>query len=296
MKYNFLKDLEDLELLENIDLSKYTTMRLKKNGDFLLVRSIGALSKVIPLLNQNGIQYHLVGWGANQIIHTTDNVLFINLRFPFYRDQLKQIHKEYILPASVPLNVLTSHAQKFGLKGWEVFTGIPASLGGAIFMNAGTALGEIGSLVKWVKVVQKNGRIKKIIINNESFSYRKNHFVEPGEVIIEVCLTHLGQDEAIKNKIKEYMKFRKESQPLASYNCGCVFKNYDQSHKAGQFIDITGLKGLTVNDLKISPLHANFIENSGQATSEDFLEMVDVIQFSLEVFTGIKFELEAKVY
>lgn len=286
----------DIEYFIDSNLEKFTTMRLRVNGDIAIVSSLKALTLLIKFLVERKINYHLVGWGANQVIHNTNNTLFIKLNFNFDREYLKESKDEYVLPASVSLNLLTSHAQKFGLKGWEVFTGIPASLGGAIFMNAGTALGEIGNLVKNVKILQVDGSIRSYNVGKNSFSYRKNHFVKTGEVIVEATLYHLGLDEGIKSKIKDYLDYRKTSQPLNTKNCGCVFKNFDQKRKAGQFIDSIGLKGLGLKGLKVSQKHANFIENFDEGSSEDFLKLVDVIKYELEAFAGIKFELEAKVY
>jgi UDP-N-acetylmuramate dehydrogenase len=289
-------DHKDIEYHEDVNLERYTTIRLRVNGDIALVKSTQALEKLIVFLNENGMNYHLVGWGANQVLYKTSDTLFIKLDFPFDRSYLADVKNEYTLPASVPLNILTSHAQKFGLKGWEVFTGIPASFGGAIFMNAGTALGEIGPLIKSVKLLSKDGSIKTVTTDENSFSYRKNNILKDGEVILEATITHNGLDEEIKGQIKNYLEYRKTTQPLSTRNCGCVFKNFDEKHKAGHFIDSVGLKGLTINGLRISHVHANFIENFNNGTSEDFVDLVELIKYELEVFSGIKFELEAKVY
>lgn len=131
------------------------------------------------------------------------NVPYLQLDFDFDRTILDNSQDEYVFPASISLATLTSHANKFGLKGWEVFTGIPASLGGAIFMNAGTNLGEIGSIMKEVNIVTKHGEEKLIKIDRHSFTYRHNHFVEPGDVIYQARLVHFGIDEAI-SKMRDY--------------------------------------------------------------------------------------------
>lgn len=293
---NLIGEIENIELFENVDLTKYTTIKLHKIGSVVKVYSVEATTKLIIKLNKLNVMYHLVGWGANQVLHNVEDSLLIKLEFPFDRNYLKKVKSEYVLPASVPLNILTSHAGKFGLKGWEVFTGIPASLGGAIFMNAGTSLGEIGSVVKEVKVLERNGNIRIISIDQNAFSYRKNNFLNDGDVILEATLVHHGIDQRIKAQIRDYLDFRKKTQPLASKNCGCAFKNFDDKHKAGQFIDVCGLKGLSKNGLRVSHLHANFIENIESATSQDFIELTDTIKYELELFSGIEFELEAKIY
>jgi UDP-N-acetylmuramate dehydrogenase len=293
---NLLSEIQDIEILENIDLTKFTTIKLQTFGTLIKVFTSSAAQKLIAKLNNDNCPYHLVGWGANQIIHDLGSTILIKLDFSFDRNYLKEVRDEYVFPASVPLNILTSHAQKFGLSGWEVFTGIPASIGGAIFMNAGTSLGEIGSIVKEVKILGNSGKIRFEKIDEKSFSYRRNHFLKDGEVILEATLFHNGIKPKIKLQIQDYLDFRKRTQPLTSKNCGCVFKNYDDLHKAGQFIDVCGLKGLTKNGLRVSHLHANFIENIDSATSQDFLDLSNLIKYELELFSGIEFELEAKVY
>lgn len=291
-----INTINGVTLFKDVNLEKYTTIRLSVTGTIAIVKNVEALKKLLHEIKNLNCNYQVVGWGANQVLHTTANTIFIKLDFEFDRNYLSCVREEYKLPASVPLNILTSHAQKYGLKGWEVFTGIPASFGGAIFMNAGTALGEIGVLIKSVRILTKNGVIKDKAIDKTCFSYRKNKFLKDGDIILEATITHFGQDDAIKEKIKEYLKYRKASQPLATRNCGCVFKNFDSLHKAGHFIDATGLKGLTLNGVKVSQKHANFVENFEEGTSSDFLALIEAIKYELELFTGIKFELEAKIY
>ncbi len=289
-------EIIDLDIKEDVNLSRYTTIRLSTTGTIVLVKTELALSQLIKLFKIEKVKYHLVGWGANQILKTTSDTIFIKLAFDIDKEMLSEVKDEYTLPASISLNILTSHASKHGLKGWEVFTGIPASLGGAIFMNAGTTLGEIGDLVKSVSIMTIDGEIRKHVVDKDSFSYRENHFIAEGEVIISAVITQNGQDEGIIKKIREYLSFRKESQPLTTFNCGCVFKNYDQNHKAGQFVDVCGLKGLSINGVGVSHKHGNFIENQNDASTEDFSKLIDALKYELELHSGIEFELEAKVY
>jgi UDP-N-acetylmuramate dehydrogenase len=184
---------------------------------------------------------------------------------------------------------------KFGLLGWEVFTGIPASLGGAIYMNAGTNLGEIGPLIKKVVLVTPAGELREEMMNSTSFSYRHNHFVNSGEVIVQAVMIHRGVDASISQKIKSYLEYRRSTQPLATKNCGCVFKNPLKELPAGKLIDLLQLKGVGTPQLRISPKHGNFMENAGTATWDQFSSLVDLINFQMDHFYGIEFELEVKI-
>lgn len=285
----------DITWFENINLEKYTTIKLGQVGNLVEVRSIEALKLQIQKVYEVGYKIRLVGWGANQVLHKTENIVFLKLDFPFDKKYLAEYRELYELPASVGLNQLTATAIRHGLRGWEVFTGIPASLGGAICMNAGTSLGEIGELVESVEILTKNGEVERRKLFSKDFSYRKNNFLKTDEIILSASLRHQGQDPALAKKIKDYLQYRKNTQPLGTKNCGSVFKNLD-NFKAGQTIDSLGLKGIGSKELKVSLKHANFIENSGNATSADFVELTDFIKEEIERCTGQKFELEVKIY
>jgi UDP-N-acetylmuramate dehydrogenase len=153
-----LKDISDLEIELDRDLANKSTMRLRARGDLVTIKSKESLSKVLVALNKNSIPYKILGWGSNQILKPSSDKIYLELDFPFDKTLLSKPSETYVLPASTPLNVLTAHAIKFGLKGFESFTGIPASLGGAVFMNAGTGLGEIGTIVRSVKIMEPSGR------------------------------------------------------------------------------------------------------------------------------------------
>jgi UDP-N-acetylmuramate dehydrogenase len=304
----FLKNLEetncelDIHIHINIDLRNHSTFKIQCTGNLIVLKSIRALQETIKLLNSQSIMYRLLGLGANQILPTIKDLVYIKLDLPFDRDYLLEKKENYLLPASVTLKSLTAHARKFSLKGWEVFTGVPATLGGAVFMNAGTRLGEIGSLIKSVKAVATDGEIVIYEINEESFSYRKNLFLKDGEVIFEVEMKSCGDDEGKTTKIiEEYQAKRNLSQPLKESTCGCVFKNkvyiYNKFEKLcgiGHYIEILGLKGFSYNGLIISPKHGNFIENRGNASYNDVMELISFIKFQFKLYFNLEIETEVK--
>jgi UDP-N-acetylmuramate dehydrogenase len=294
-----LSSIENVNVEIGKDLKKFSTMRLDAIGDLITVKSKVALALVTQTLTKENITYRVLGWGANILLPATSNIPYLQLDFEFDRNVFNTVQGEYVLPASVTLATLTSHANKFGLKGWEVFTGIPATLGGAIFMNAGTNLGEIGSIIKEVSLITKDGIEKVIKIERESFSYRHNNFVNPGDVIYQARLIHFGIDEAITLKIKDYLEMRNRTQPLKEWTCGCIFKNFQSPDngvtcRAGLFIDIMGMKGLTYKNLQISPKHANFMENRGESSYDDVMKMITVLQKELKLQTGVSFEAEVE--
>ncbi len=291
-----LKDFShpEVHIEFNAKLQKHNTLRLNARAILITINSINGCSTLIQFLVGKKIEYRLLGWGANQIVYNNPDWVYLKLNFPLKKEYLQVYRENYILPANTSLSLLTATAKKFGLKGWEVFTGIPASLGGAIAMNAGTRLGEFGDLVDSVKVMDIQGVLRDIKINKSSFMYRGNNFIQDGEIVISAVLKHFGRDEKIPDVITNYLKLRNDTQPISSKTCGCVFKN-SSSLPAGMAIDALGLKGRVYKGLKISQIHSNFIENLGEADSESFLEFSSFIKEHLERYYGFEFELEVKV-
>lgn len=281
-----------IQWLDKINLERYTTIKLGVIGNLVIVKDLEALVNVQKYLIDSKISYRLLGWGANQVLTQEDGYY---LKLDFESVKIDKVEDEYSLPASTALNSLTAVAMKLGLKGWEVFTGIPGSLGGAVCMNAGTSLGEVGEIVRSVKILKKCGETQSINLTPNDFVYRNNKFLDPGDIVFEVTLTHNGIDEDIKKIIKEYMEYRKSTQPLTTKNCGSVFKNHTSGRKAGKTIDELGLKGFGSEKLHVSHKHGNFIEHNGGATTEEFVELVHKLNDEIERRIGIRFELEVKL-
>jgi len=290
-----LSQLKEIKLYSNIDLKKYSTMKLCSQGSLLEIHSLKALQEVVVLLNKKGVSYQVIGWGANTLLpENLGEKILLKLKFQNYKiNDFFKLSKNYTFPACFPLPSLVKMAEKFCLSGWECLTGIPASIGGATFMNAGTKLGEIGSLITSVRYVSKSGELKEHCIDKSSFSYRQNNFLEASDVIYEVSLTHEGVDETVPSKISSYRKLRRETQPLDESSCGCVFKNFTHE-SAGKVIDEIGLKGFRYKNLSISEVHANFIINHGGATLEDFSYLVAKVKAKVLEEKGQKIECEVR--
>jgi UDP-N-acetylmuramate dehydrogenase len=296
-KFDFITH-KDCEVFQDHDLSSYSTMKLAARGDLIVVKSLAALKFLVKELSQRKMEYQVIGWGANTLLSQNAEKIFLHLKIANHEGVLSEVKDRYLLSATTSIATLVSAASKLGLSGWEVLTGIPGSLGGAIAMNAGTKFGEIAKIVDKVYVLDKDGKEKIIIMNGDSFSYRKNHFLKNGDVIYQAELKHLGIDPAVNKKITDYLQFRNQTQPLKSATCGCIFKNSETKAKtcpAGLYIDIIGLKGFSYKDMAISHLHGNFMMNTGAATKEDVLELIKLVEEELYLYFGIKFQKEVVV-
>ncbi len=285
---------KSIEFKLNENLGKYSTIKINCIGNLVIIRSIDSLVKFKKYLSDKEIKLSMLGMGANQLLVHFDT-LYLKLDLPFDSTEFKKVKETYNLPSSLSLNLLTSHAIKNNLSGWEVFTGIPATLGGAVAMNAGTRFGEIGDLIKNFKVVDKMGEIKEINVSKNSFSYRKCNVLDSSDTIISVSITHNGVQEGISGKIRDYLKARNDSQPLSEKTCGCVFKNPTPSLSAGLLIEASGLKGLDCSGIRISQKHANFFENYNNADFEQFLKLKQIIVAYTSLNFNQEFELEVKI-
>ncbi len=290
-------EIDGLEINYDQDLTKFSTIKLQSTGNLVVVKNEVTLTKFIKKIKKTKFKYKILGWGANILLPEKLPWIAIQLKFDFDKSYLDKVQDIYELPASVSLAVLTSAASKLGLKGWEVFTGIPASLGGAIFMNAGTNLGEIGSLVTEVKFLDINGEIKIHIVDGKSFSYRKNNFLKDGEIVLSAKLKHFGVDEELKNEIRDYLEKRNKSQPMNQNTCGCIFKNSslgEISCRAGHYVDIIGMKGFTLGGVRVSHKHGNFLENFGGSSYSETMQLMKLLQAELRLQFGVDFEFEVE--
>ena len=207
--------------------------------------------------------------------------------------------KRLIVSSNTNINYLIRKASKLGLGGLEFLYGIPAHIGGLVYMNAGADNYRISDFLEWVIVVDENG--KRILYNKDiDFEYRKSNITG---FITQVCLNlninDYSEDEVVNQKlhqeiITQYINDRKEKQPIHLPNLGCFFKN-TASYPAGALIDRVGLKGFSIGGAMVSPLHANFLVNTGNATFEDFFFLINHIQKVILGRYGLKLELEVRL-
>ena len=188
---------------------------------------------------------------------------------------------------------LMRHAITRALSGLEWAAGIPGTVAGCVVMNAGTRLGEMKDAVKAVRVVDPLGRVIDCPANAIQFSYRRA--LLPRGIVVGVWLQlKPAQREKIERVIKEYLRYRKNTQPLTLPNAGCVFKNPERN-TAGCLIEAAGLKGARVGDAQVSEKHANFVVNLGQASAGDVIALIKKVGRTVEQQTGITLELELKI-
>ncbi|MEK7725827.1 MAG: UDP-N-acetylmuramate dehydrogenase, partial [Nitrospirota bacterium] len=193
----------------------------------------------------------------------------------------------------VGMPTLIGYAIRHSLAGLEWAAGIPGTVAGCVVMNAGTRLGEMKDSVKAVRLVNRKGEIVDIPASEIPFSYRRATL--PVGIVVGVWVQlKAGVRADVEKVVKDYLHYRRDTQPLTLPSAGCVFKNPSKD-SAGRVIDLAGLKGAQVGDAQVSDKHANFIVNQGQASAKDVLALIRKVRAAVARRTGVKLELELKV-
>ncbi len=188
---------------------------------------------------------------------------------------------------------LLKHALQRRLAGLEFAAGIPGTLAGSVVMNAGTRLGEMRDVVERVRMVTHDGEIRELSADEAGFEYRRTRL--PSGIVAGAWLRLRWDPRArMDSVVKESLRRRKATQPLALPNAGCVFKN-PGGDPAGLLIEAAGLKGAQVGDAQVSTLHANFIVNRGRATARDVLSLIRKVGRTVERTAGVTLQLEVRI-
>lgn len=193
----------------------------------------------------------------------------------------------------VGMPTLIAYAIRHSLAGLEWAAGIPGSVAGCVVMNAGTKLGEMKDSVKAVRMVNMKGQIVDLDAAQVTFEYRRA--LLPRGIVVGVWLQlKQGVRSEIERVVKDYLHYRRDTQPLAMPSAGCVFKN-PSNDSAGRLIEETGLKGARVGDAEVSLKHANFMVNRGQARAVDVIALIKKVRSTIRRRAGVSLELELKI-
>ena len=265
------------KIYENVSISKYTTYRV---GGICRVMAyptdVSELIKLLKLLKSRNIKYKILGNGSNLLFSDKEYDGFLIKLNSF--DTLTFFGNNKVkVGAGYSLIKLSLMAAKKGLTGLEFASGIPGTVGGAVFMNAGAYKSDMGYVVETVKVLTPNLEIINLENKEMNFHYRSSFLQTHRDyVCLEGSLKlNVGKREAIEDVIRERRERRVASQPLEYPSAGSVFRNPEGGF-AGQLIEESGLKGMTKGGAMISDKHANFVINYKDATSSDIKYLIDL--------------------
>ncbi len=193
----------------------------------------------------------------------------------------------------VGMPTLIGYAIRHSLAGLEWAAGIPGTVAGCVVMNAGTKLGEMKDSVKALRMVNMKGHIVDLEAAQVKFEYRRA--LLPRGIVVGVWLQlKQGVRSEIERVVKDYLHYRRDTQPLAMPSAGCVFKN-PPNDSAGRLIEAVGLKGARVGDAEVSMKHANFIVNRGQASAADVIALIGMVRSEIRRRAGVRLGLELKI-
>lgn len=271
-------------------LSKHNSIRIGGNADYYVEpQTIKEFVDIIKYCKNNNIKYFILGNGTKVVF--ADNgfrgVVICTKKLNII------VQKKEIICAMCGVNLfaLNRYLIENSLSGLEFSFGIPGTMGGAIYMNAGAYGDEIGNYVKKIQIFDGE-KIKIIKGKNLTFSYRQSVVKEKGYIVLKVWLKlKNGDKNQIEKKCNEYFSKRKISQPLETFNFGSTFKKTN-GIIAGKIIDNLGLKGVTINGAQVSTLHGNFIVNKNNATMQDIKDLIALIKMKVYESCGVMLDEE----
>jgi UDP-N-acetylmuramate dehydrogenase len=300
MKKDFKKLLPGVK--ENVLLKEYSTFRIGGKARYFFVATKKEdLIKAVDVAKKFKLPFFLLGNGSNLLISDKGfKGLVIKIQVTGYNLQGNKIYAE----AGIPLSRLVSESMNRNLTALEWAAGIPGTLGGAIFGNAGAFGKSIGDSVEEVEAYDLTNKKIKILKNKDcQFRYRESIFKKKKNLIILSTKIRFkkGNEKEIQKKIKGYLKHRSQSQPLNFPSIGSIFKNpknfsagrhWRASLSAGYLIEKCGLKGKRIGDVKISEKHANFIINLGKGKAKDVKKLINLIKKRVKEKFGITLKEE----
>jgi UDP-N-acetylmuramate dehydrogenase len=277
-------------------LSKHTTIKVGGPADLLIEpNNIEGLRKTIEVLKESNIKWTVIGRGSNLLVSDQGiNGAVIKLGKGF--DHLDEVGEEITVGGGYPLVKLATIISRKGLAGLEFSGGIPGSVGGAVFMNAGAHSSDISKILIKAHILFADGTMKWFSNKEMEFSYRTSvlQMKKPGICLEATFQLEQGNREEIKEQLQKFKNYRRETQPWNFPCCGSVFRNPLPNH-AGKLIEDAGLKGTIIGGAQISELHANFIVNIGNATARDVLDLIDLVKQTIKEKYGINMETEVEL-
>lgn len=292
------KIASDLNLEATYDepMAKHTSFKIGGNADvFLKVRTLATLKELLNALRAKAIPYFILGNGSNLLVSDSGiRGVVIKLVGDFQKIEL--IGEDIIeCGAGVHLIKLCRFAQQNALSGLEFAYGIPATVGGAVFMNAGAYDGEMKDVLLSTENLTPSGERITLVASELDLSYRHSRYSATGEIILSARLKlNRGNAAQIKEKMDGFLARRREKQPLKYPNAGSVFKRPPGNY-AGTLIQTCGLKGKKIGGAEVSTKHAGFIVNTGGATCQDVLRLISHIQATVLEKADVALESEVRV-
>lgn len=290
---NFLENIQDFDtdIKLSFDTSGFVTFKAGGIADvFVVPKNIEALTKIIYLVNDYSLDYICIGGGSNLLVRD-GGYKGVMISLIGLNDMC--VNKNVITAQSGNrLSAVTSFALSNSLIGMEFAGGIPGTVGGAVYMNAGAYGGEIKDIIISADVIDSSGKISTLSKDELELSYRYSKLMEKKQVVVSAdFLLDYGDAEKAKKYLKELNQRRRDKQPTDMPSAGSTFKR-PEGYYAAALIDEAGLKGLSVGGAEVSNKHAGFIVNKGGATANDIETLINLVKNKVLDNSGVQLELE----
>lgn len=289
--------LPQIELRFYEPLSKHTSFRIGGPAEVMAFpKTEGELSEVLKVSKELDTQFVILGAGTN-VLAPDEGVRGLVICLKDCMNGMEALEGNRIrVMSGVTMSRAAVYASKLGLSGMEFAHGIPGTVGGGVYMNAGAYGGEISQICESVTVMNRLGKMRTLSREEMGFSYRHSVLEKTGEIVISAVL-QLTQDtpESVMKRMKELLSKRSASQPLDLPSAGSAFKR-PASGYAAALIDGAGLKGFQVGGAAISVKHAGFAVNLGGATAEEVKELLRQVSNRVFETSGIRLEPEVRIW
>ena len=288
------EELAGIEILFNEPLKQYTYTKVGGAADYLAFpRNQYELKRIVTFANAQEIPWMVLGNSSNIIVRDSGIEGFV-IMFDHFHDVRVN---GYVIEAEAGAKLIdvTHVARYHSLTGFEFACGIPGSIGGAVYMNAGAYGGEIAHILQSCKVLTPEGEIKTLTAEELAFGYRHSKIQETGDVVIAAKFALApGNYDQINQEMARLTHLRELKQPLEYPSCGSVFKR-PVGHFAGQLISEAGLKGHRIGGVEVSEKHAGFMINVDHGTAKDYEDLIAHVIATVEKSAGVTLEREVRI-
>ena len=286
---------------ESEPVGRYSTYRIGGPATVLLPATPEDVGAALMLAREAGVPWFAIGLGSNLLL-PDEGLDALVIRLGKGLDRLERNGVDWTVGAGLPVPIAARRTAEAGFAGLHIFVGVPGTAGGGVYMNAGCHGGDWSEIVERVTVVDAGGKDAVLARADIPFTYRRSGL--EGRIVLEATVRLRQQDQAqLDEAIAEMFEWRQRGTPFNQPCCGSVFKNpagpsWKQAggeRTAGQLIEAGGLKGFSIGGAQVSPMHANYIVNTGSATARDVKELIAHVQQVVHDRFGVRLEPEVKL-
>ncbi|EIF13083.1 UDP-N-acetylenolpyruvoylglucosamine reductase [Bacillus sp. 5B6] len=299
MMENVIQELRDREVgkvLEQEPLANHTTMKIGGPADILIIPNrVEAVKDIMDIVKKHDLPWTVIGRGSNLLV-LDEGIRGVVIKLGAGLDHLEIDGDQVTVGGGYSVVRLATSMSKKGMSGLEFAAGIPGSIGGAVYMNAGAHGSDMSEILVKARILFEDGTIEWLTNEEMDFSYRTSVLQKkrPGVCLEAVLQLEQKEREAITAQMQQNKDYRKNTQPYSSPCAGSIFRNPLPNH-AGNLVEKAGLKGHQIGGAKVSEMHGNFIVNAGGATAKDVLDLIEYVKKTIREQYDVDMHTEVEI-